>query len=118
MSLKSIIEVSDTLTTTSTGWQTICSYTFTADCSFLLFPVWVNGRKSTTTATAVGTHRGRVLSGFLSLTGVLTTLQGFSVVSSTDQFRVVESGSLLLLQVNPSSALSTEWYGGFTIILN
>ena len=124
-SQKKQIPVSGTNTTTdNVTWVTIATATVSVDASIPIKDIWVSGRNTANGASAYAeaNHRGKRVSGTLSLIGsivfYITFNTGSDAAMSVCDARINVSGNDLQLQVTGVVSTTIEWYGGFTVVLN
>lgn len=118
---------STAITTVPSTWVKVAECTLPVlSCSFMISDIWLLAKGA---GAQIGSfkaeHRGRAIIGSPVLTGSMTTLVSFSAGSgglggtySFANARINISGSNLQLQVQPGVSVTTEWYGGFTLIVN
>lgn len=110
-------------TTDGTTWVTLCSYTLTENCSFVLPNIHVIGKDgSGNTAVAIGMNTGKRVSGIitqiLGISSLISMASGSDVVLATSDYRINVSGNDIQLQVKGVSATTIEWQGYFEISIN
>lgn len=126
MGLKTITPVSGEVNTTNDTWTTVASCVVGADCSFLIKDIFASGRATNgtvgETAVATAIHRGKRVSGVLTLKGFILFILTFTTGSDSSlvdcDMQIVISGTSVLLQVKGIAARNISWYGGFTVIKN
>ena len=125
--VKKQYDVSGTVQTTGTGWTTIAQCTIAENASVMIKDIWVIGRDVAAghTATYRAEHKAKRIAGTLTLVGSIVVLITFA--SGSDSFytglntptaRILVDGDILKLQVTLPAATDTDWYGGFSAILN
>lgn len=127
---KTNIPVTGTVISSSaTTWYTVAECVVPVSTGiFMIRGIWLLGKNGTLVnvmGSFVGEHRGYILSGTIGFIGTLTAIISFSTGSGgptslygLSEARINQSGSTLQLQVKPATSASTEWYGGFTLIVN
>ena len=110
-----------------TTWVAIASCEVpVSNGTFILDDIWLLAKgASYQCGSYKGMHRGKIVGGTISLVGSQTAIISFATGSggalTTYGFasaRITISGTTLILEVQPGTAIATEWYGGFTLILN
>lgn len=117
---KHISRHTPTSTTDGTTWTTIAYYTLDTNASYTIDKIWVVGKDASgNTASANGVHRGKRVSGTITLIGslvdIVTILAGSDVALNTSSYRININGNDIQLQVRGVAATTIEWFGGFDI---
>lgn len=131
MGLKTTIPIRGEGSTVGTGWTTIAEYSLLQDCSFEIADIFLIGKTSNgvvgQTAYCKALHRGKRVSGNISLVGAPVYLVTFSTGSesplSTCAMQIIINGIFpefprIELQVWGVLSRNIDWYGGFTIVMH
>lgn len=132
MGLKTTIPIrGEGSTTDGTNWIIIASYPLLSDCSFELSDIFLIGKTTNGTVGETGyckaLHRGKRISGSISLIGAPVFLVTFGTGSDTAlnscSMRIfIDNGfpayPRIQLQVRGVVSRNIDWYGGFTIVMH
>lgn len=123
MGLKKTIAVSGEVTTTDNTFTTVASYDLTDNCSFSInFSIVGRDDANSQMTSAQGCHRGRRVSGTITLVGSIVYLVTHNTGSdnglSTTSSRVFITGNTIQLMVRGLTSRTIQWNGIMELTLN